>query len=228
MGKFRILPVFAAIVSMANTLSAKLEFDRTTLEVKIDAGSEEPVSGDFKFTNRGTSAVNIVHVRPECGCTTTSLTKTAYAAGESGLIPLRLNPGTLSGRTIKRVSIVTDEPEDNYYVVALDVEVIEWFTLTPRLLFWRAGEKPVSKKLEITLNRDEVKIIRVSTPPDLFTVDVQPAGPGRKTIISVTPVTNRPGTSATLEIDFQVGGERQMRRTIFLRLLSNSGLPAPF
>ena len=57
---------------------------------------DESVVAKYRFTNTGKQSLKIENVKTSCGCTTTALTKTEYAPGESGEIEAKF---VFSGRT---------------------------------------------------------------------------------------------------------------------------------
>lgn len=225
----RTLALGCAIGAAANSLNAQLQFAETRAPVAADAGSEEPVRVAFRFVNAGAKPIRIVEVKPACGCTTTALEQTRYEPGEGGVIPVKFDVGALVGRSVRTIAVTTDEPRNNRYTLSLDVNVTEWFSLSPRLLFWRPNEAPVAKELTVTLANERVRVTGVEAPAELFHAAVKnPGDPGRM-VIAVTPATQKAGTSAVLVLTFEVGeGARTLQRKIFLRILPDASMPAPF
>jgi hypothetical protein len=219
MNRFRILLLLSASIVLANSLSAKLDFEHTTLALKPASGAEEIVRGEFKFTNRSAAPIKILGVNPDCGCTTADLPTKSYGPNETGVIAVKINLAALAGRSIKTVSVVTDEPADNHYLLSVDIEVIESFSISPHLLFWRPNEKPDPKKLLITLLSPDVRLLGLTAPPDSFLAELQPGATPRQATVRVTPLTLESGANGTLILEFQVGPERRIQRQVSLIIL---------
>lgn len=72
------------------TARAELYFPQPTVSLgKVKGGS--PVAEEFTFMNRGKEPLEIVEIRPGCGCVTPELSKKVYGPGEEGKITLRVN-----------------------------------------------------------------------------------------------------------------------------------------
>lgn len=224
----RTILLLGAIAAAANSLNARLEFATTTVRLQADAGAETPVRTEFTFINRGDKPIRIVSIQPACGCTTTTLEKTVFSAGETGVIPITFSVGALTGRSVKSIAVATDEPANNHYTLSLDVDIVEWFSLSPRLLFWRPNEEPAPKELIVTLANDRVRVAGIEAPADLFQAKLKQSGDPRKVTIVVTPLTRKPGANALLTLRFEVVGKREFTRKIYLRILPDASMPPPF
>ena len=66
------------------------------------------ITHDFRFTNTGTGPLEIVAVRPSCGCTTAGDFDKIVRPGQSGKIPIRLETEKFSGNLSKSVTIHTN------------------------------------------------------------------------------------------------------------------------
>ncbi|MDE7120344.1 MAG: DUF1573 domain-containing protein [Muribaculaceae bacterium] len=67
-------------------------------------GGRVPCS--FRFVNMGPDDIAIKHVRPQCGCTSTSYTHRAIAPGDTGVINAEFNPVGRPGRFRKDAQVV--------------------------------------------------------------------------------------------------------------------------
>lgn len=225
----RTLGLGCAIGAAANSLNARLEFAETRLHVEADAGTEEAIRLAFRFVNTGANTVRVVDVKPSCGCTTTALEKTLYAPGEAGLIPVKFEVEALVGRAVRTIAVTTDESEENGYTLSLDVTVTEWFSLSPRLLFWRPNEEPAPKEFIVRLANDQVRLTGVEVSAESFRAAVKETDDPRRVAITVTPLTRTPGASAELTLTFAVGSQaRTLQRKLSLRILPDASMPAPF
>ncbi len=87
----------------------KIQFDTTT----HDFGTVEQATKNdhvFKFKNIGDEDLEIIKVRPTCGCTAALLSAKVIKPGESGEIKVTFNAGSFRGKINKTVYVETNEP----------------------------------------------------------------------------------------------------------------------
>lgn len=87
----------------------KLEVEEVELDLgEITAGSLK--EGKFKINNVGNSTLHILRLKPECGCTSTTIQGTAISAGKSGYIDLKFDSRGYSGLVVKKIDVYTSDP----------------------------------------------------------------------------------------------------------------------
>jgi hypothetical protein len=92
-----------------NAAGPSIQFDSTTYEFG-QALAGEPVKHAFTFTNAGARDLSIKDVQPGCGCTKAGEWTRLVQPGETGVIPLQLNTGGLSGRVERAVKVICNDP----------------------------------------------------------------------------------------------------------------------
>ena len=88
----RMPSVLAAVTLLAlsaTTARADLKFDHPTVDVG-EVRSGAPLKQRFAFVNDGPGTIEIISVRPGCGCVSSSLEKSTCSAGESGAVVLEV------------------------------------------------------------------------------------------------------------------------------------------
>src|SRR5438046_2971957 len=70
----------------------------------------ETVRFDFKIENRGDAVLEIIDVRPSCGCTTAGEWTHRLQPGEAGVIPIQMETGHFTGPVAKTVTVATNDP----------------------------------------------------------------------------------------------------------------------
>ena len=85
------------------------------------------------FTNNGNSVLEVLQVKPTCGCTSTKLEKTRFKPGEGDTINLTFKPKG-SGSQTKTVIVVTNDPRQPNHEIKIKAEVIPTLLATPRSL----------------------------------------------------------------------------------------------
>jgi hypothetical protein len=95
------------LLSAPATAQGVLVFDRTTHEFGVVTDDAE-VATTFRFENRGDRPLQIMAVRPSCGCTVPDFTDGIVAPGESGVIEVAFNPAGRSGSVRQDVVVIAD------------------------------------------------------------------------------------------------------------------------
>lgn len=171
---------------------------------KIMAG--EPVRHDFFFTNRGKSTLEILAVRPSCGCTTAGEWDKKVEPGKSGKIPLQLNTASVNGVVSKVVTVTTNVPGKPDVQLTLKGEIWQPIELKPPYLNLGSitDGKEHSMTTQVINHFDqpiELKNVQSSNPA--FRVEVKPTVPGREFEIKVTaiPPFKQNANNSTITID---------------------------
>lgn len=103
----------------------------------------------FEFTNAGTEPVEILSVRPSCGCLVPKMGKTVYEPGESGSIEVDFLLRGRTGKQKKHVMVTTSANRDAPYRLTVSADIPEAYTVSAKRLMWeRAAEyEPLTCKL---------------------------------------------------------------------------------
>ncbi|MFC1855385.1 DUF1573 domain-containing protein [Thermodesulfobacteriota bacterium] len=67
----------------------------------------------FAYENTGTEDLEILDVKPGCGCTAALLKSRTVKPGEKGELEVTFNSGKFKGKVTKKVYIETNEPRGN-------------------------------------------------------------------------------------------------------------------
>ena len=181
-----------------------IKFDTPTYDFgRVRSGQE--ITHDFWFSNTGTGPLEVLKVRPSCGCTTASEYDKIVQPGQSGKIPIRLNTGHASGPIHKTIMINTNAPSEGAAVTLhIQGEVWQPIQATPasasfgRLTTDTAASASMERKLTVVNNTDEkIKITKVSSTNPSFKADVSELEEGKKfelTVAVVPPLSTGPVT----------------------------------
>jgi hypothetical protein len=157
---------------------------RIRLAPPIGAPEAEAI---FTFINRGAEPVRVVELHTGCGCTGAVLEKDEVPPGEEGRIRTTFHAGDRRGLQTVAVTVVTEGAERTTHNLVLEVDVKEAATLTPRLVFWRQGDPPTAKTVQVRL-APGFRIQRVAGNAD-FAVEVQTSGDGEASLQIVPRTT---------------------------------------
>ncbi len=155
------LLVFLSVLS--SSVRADLVFEKKEIEIKAGLSDKEAVAR-FHFKNTGSHPVHITRVRTTCGCTTAALDKHDYAPDEKGEIIATFDIGDRIGMHEKGIMLDTDQTTESVILLNLKIEIPDLLDVTPGLVYWQKGEKPVPKVILVkVLNGFEVKEIKAAS-----------------------------------------------------------------
>ena len=136
LSKHVLLAAFlVAAVFAASTLSAapKIEFESECIDLgTIVCGN--PITATFKFTNTGDAELEVIQVRPGCGCTKAETGKNKLAPGESSTITVVFNSSGYSGEVSKSISVMSNDPARPTMAISFKTEVVPLAKLKPERL----------------------------------------------------------------------------------------------
>jgi len=174
-------PILAVTLSLIMCFAARaeLKWEQTTIELHPAANDKQAV-GHFKYENTGKTPVHFKSVHPSCGCTTAQTQKDVVQGGEKGEITATFNIGDRTGTQIKTVTVETDEAPNQKTVLTLKADIPQQLEVTPNFVFWKQGDKPDSKTINVKVGKDfTVKHIKVTSSTPDFQTKVEEAGSGQ-------------------------------------------------
>ncbi|HRS54438.1 MAG TPA: DUF1573 domain-containing protein [Bacteroidales bacterium] len=83
----------------------------------------EIVKYNYEFTNEGKSELIIRKTKASCGCTAISPNKTNLKPGESSQVGIEFNSKGRTGKQIKNVTVITNDPENPTIILTFEVQV---------------------------------------------------------------------------------------------------------
>ena len=109
----------------------------------------EVIVHSYVIQNRGTEPLEILHVKPDCGCTSAEFDK-SIAPGKEGHITLRLDTRGDSGRIAKHTRVFTNDPQKKFAVLTMEAEVWTPITLSKTYVIFKgtAGDR-LSEAIEV-------------------------------------------------------------------------------
>jgi len=152
---------FIATSLLAQDAKPKLVMEKTNHDFgKIEKTSEAKTT--FKFQNTGKAELVITDVSTSCGCTTAKPEKTTYAPGESGEIPVSFNPSRFNGVVEKRVTIVSNDPENPRMVVSIRAEVLTDLSVVPESVMVPKLNRQTPQVQEITVSAEKLANLEIT------------------------------------------------------------------
>ena len=206
----RILAVILALLAGGQTGRAALEWKTTDLQLKTEVGQERAVAV-FPFRNGGNKPVRIISIDPSCSCMAAEPGKEVYASGETGEIRVEVALAGYVGRLRRSVAVETDDATGKFTELILTVDIPEPVVINPRFLFWRVGDQPEEKSLEIVVNEPGKTVfgeIECSSPLFHARLLPRPAGGYR---LTVEPADLRQPAEAIIHLPVTIAGRPQVR-----------------
>jgi hypothetical protein len=205
-------------------LNASAAFGQLTWQSTEQTFNSKPqdasVTAKYKFKNTGTQPIKIQNVRTSCGCTTTALSKTEYAPGESGEIDARFTFAGRTGQQEKAIMVVTSDNPDSPTILKLRVNIEELVKVDPEVVLWRVGDQPSPKSIHILVAEDaQVKALTVTSNNPGIKVKLTELKPGKEYEAEVTPDNAAQPAQATLMIKTDYPANNPITKYAYARIL---------
>ncbi len=171
-----------------------IKFDEPIYDFgRIRAGGD--VQHEYWFTNTGNGPLEILQVKPSCGCTVAGEFTKIVPPGETGKIPVKLATKSATGPMNKSIRVSTNaEGADATVTLQIKGEVWQAVEVTPRTVaFGRitpddAANNP-ERKVTIQNNLEgEMKLGDVVSSNPSFSATLSPVEAGKKYEMKVTLV----------------------------------------
>lgn len=92
---------------------------------------DNPLKATIKLKNTGTATLQVLRVKPTCGCTTAPLSQNILEPGETAELDVTLKITGYSGNVTKHINIYTDDPNSKAKVIDLKAFVKRPITISP-------------------------------------------------------------------------------------------------
>jgi len=146
------------------------------------------VSVEWSYTNPYDFPLVVERFEESCGCLHGKVDQEEVAPGATGHIHAEFNPGTYRG--ILRKSLhVRFVGQDKPVELVVEASIPSTVELTARELKWPAGEKPVSRSIEVTAGTEAPFHITglLGVPAGQFEIKQETVEEGRHYRLTITP-----------------------------------------
>jgi hypothetical protein len=169
----------------------KMEFESTTYDFgKIKQG--EVAKHSYVFTNTGNATLEILLVKPGCGCTTAGDWDKKVEPGKTGSIPLQFNSTGFGGTVSKSATVTCNDPARSNVVLVLSGTVWRPVDITPGMAMFQIdsdSQTNQTKVLKIVSNMEEpLTVTEVTNSNKSFTTEVKTVKEGKEYELHVTAV----------------------------------------
>ena len=191
------------ILGWAASTQAELMWESREVFQKSGA-VDKSVIAVFKFQNSGNTPVIITGVKSDCGCTTASLPKKSYDAGESGQIEALFTIGNRRGLQIKTIEVMIAGQKEPV-VLIMKTLIPQVLDIKPSFVFWRQDGAPTAIPMKMTVGVDEsVNIVSATSDDPKMLVRLEVLIPGKAYQLYISPLTTAELFTAviTIKTDF--------------------------
>jgi len=118
------------------------------------------VRATFVLTNVGTAPLEIVDVRPGCGCTTAGTWDRLVAPGKTTTLALQLNTANFGGAITKNATVTCNDPAQPNVLLLIKGEVWKPIDVQPNFVIFNAATGTDSNAVRVVhvVNNTEEKI----------------------------------------------------------------------
>lgn len=146
-------------VPAKNDQPTNIKFETTTFDYGTIKEEKGPVTCSFKFKNIGKSDVQILNVRPSCGCTTSDYTKEPVKPGAFGFVKATYDPARRPGVFNKSIAVTTNDPTSPNVTLFIKGNVLEKPKTKEELFPVQQGAlRFMTNHLSFNLTSNDVKI----------------------------------------------------------------------
>jgi len=117
-----LLLLSIGLLGVAGLAAPRLAVDSPVYMASVQSGSI--VTHAFRLTNAGDETLKITNVMTSCGCTTTTLSKSELAPGESIDLEAEVNTTGFSGNVEKTVTVQSNDPTTPNFVLHLSLAIV--------------------------------------------------------------------------------------------------------
>jgi thiol-disulfide isomerase/thioredoxin len=171
------------------------------------AGDPLSLNHTFVIKNEGEAALEILSVKPACGCTAAGKTPTRIEPGQSGEFPFSLNSTKIHGVYSKSIAITTNDPAKPKIDLKLTGTCKAFIEVTPQGAFFPKlfGDEPAQMTLKIVNNTEEPLTLTMPPAKDkaMFSYELIETTPGKAydLIVRGTP----PFAEGTVRDNLEIG-----------------------
>ena len=148
-----LMSVLGVLPVSAQTGSPQMLVEETTYNAgTVPKG--EVIEHDFIVKNTGASDLQVLSVKPACGCTTPGFDKIIPPGGQ-GKITLKVDTAKFKGQISKSAAVTTNDPSQPNLRLVVNADVTTFIDVLPRDVVTFRQYRGEEKKQEVTLRSNE-------------------------------------------------------------------------
>lgn len=142
----------------------------------------EVIRHDFEIRNEGDAPLEIIDVRPACGCTVADYTST-IPAGESGKVHAEVETVTFAGPIAKSIAVFTNDPEQPQLQLVVKAMVKPYIAVDPgyaRFIYVQREPHGTVTQSIFAEDDQDFDILGIDYPEDVLRAEAREAEPEEK------------------------------------------------
>ncbi len=155
---------------------------------KVNSGAA--VKHDFVFTNIGKATLQIIDVRPGCGCTTAGTWDKQVEPGKTGSIPLEFNSANYGGSVLKSATVTCNDPAQSNIVLQIKGTVWKPIEIAPSMAVFNVSSETQTndtKIVRIVSNLEEPLVLSdLQCTNHSFKAELKTVRPGKEFELHIT------------------------------------------
>jgi hypothetical protein len=185
------LEPFAVVSPEAAANGPRIQFAELAHDFgEMQAG--ETIKHTFVYTNTGLATLEILQIRPSCGCTTAGEWDKRVEPGATGRIPIEFSSASFSGPIQKTVSVISNDPQQNMVILNLKANVWVPLEVTPKtVMFQYDSDAPVeaTQTIRIISNlKEPLRLLEPRIGHPAFRTELQTVKEGKEYALLVSTV----------------------------------------
>jgi hypothetical protein len=170
------------------------------------------VRHDFKLRNTGDAPLEIIDVRPSCGCTTAGEWTRTIKPGETGTLPIQMETAQFAGAIAKTITISSNDPSRPQAVLEVKADV--WTPVkvsTPVLVFPALADPNEAVTRSVTIRHQVDGILTISDlriDKPVFKTELKETVPGKEFELLVSTIPPIPAGTQTARITMKSSNEK--------------------
>ncbi|HOK77034.1 MAG TPA: DUF1573 domain-containing protein [Verrucomicrobiota bacterium] len=155
---------------------------------KIESGAS--VKHEFVFTNTGNATLEIISVRPSCGCTTAGTWDTRVEPGQTGRIPLQFNTSGFSGNVTKTATVTCNAVGQSNIFLQLKAQIWKPIDISPLSVYFNIPAETFTNETKTVRIVNNLETPLTLSPPECtnraFRVELATIREGKEFELRVT------------------------------------------
>ena len=212
------MSLVCGLLSLALHGQAEMALDGAAVEVKPKP-EDETITVSFTFRNTGDKPVTILSLESGCSCLSSSLDQRTYAPGASGTGKAEFKVSSFVGRHEKSVTVATDNPQQQKWVIPFILDVPAVVEIEPKTLQWWLGDEATEKTCVVKmLSEHPMKVLNVTSTRESITFKTVEVTPGREYHITVKPKSTDDVVMGALKIETDSTIPKYQRQLAFFSI----------
>lgn len=151
----------------------------------------ELVKHSYMFTNTGNDVLEVTHVQPSCGCTSSGEWTRKVESGKTGVIPVQFDSSHFNGPVFKTVSVTSNDKRQPTSVLQLKGTIWKPVDFFPAYAVLSIPPDAASHSMTVRITNNLAEPITLSNPVctnESFKAEVQTDVPGKAYHLTVTAI----------------------------------------